>query len=115
MGHDDRINSVKWIFGCDLKKETEIVSCGADHQILVWTLEDDDYNFTILEGHTENVNIVDGYYKEHSKKFAVVTSVGMDNTVRIWVRLVPGGKSAIHLLYRLSYLQFQTLYLYCQY
>lgn len=79
-----RINSVRWLNGVDY--ETELISGSADHTAIVWSLKENEYVPYSLIGHEANVNIVDGLYKGPGKERAVVVTVAMDSTVRIWYR-----------------------------
>ncbi|KAK4875944.1 hypothetical protein RN001_012366 [Aquatica leii] len=82
--HTKRVNSVKWISGC--RYETELVSGSTDGNAIVWTLKDKHYVPCVLQGHEENVNIVDGLYKNVEKGFVVVATASLDSSIKIWTR-----------------------------
>lgn len=71
---------MRWI-----RKSTalELVSGGADGQVIVWSLNNDLYKPAVLEGHTDTVNIVDALY---INDLTIVLSASMDSTVKLWIR-----------------------------
>ncbi|CAG9826810.1 unnamed protein product [Diabrotica balteata] len=84
INHTKRVNSVKWLRGKNNTPEYEIISGSTDGTLCIWTLNGDIYLLKILKGHSSNVNIVDGLYRDD--KSAVVVSVSMDQTAKIWLR-----------------------------
>ncbi|CAH1104108.1 unnamed protein product [Psylliodes chrysocephalus] len=84
--HTKRVNSVKWLTGKDIINEKELISGSTDGDVCVWTLVDDKYESVILKSHTLNVNIVDGLYKGENCSSAVIVSISMDRTAKIWFR-----------------------------
>lgn len=90
--HKARVNSVRWITGCEY--ETELVSGSSDGTAIVWTYSEDKKQYlpNFLKGHNLNVNIVDGIYKNKDTKSVIVVTASVDSTVRIWCRLNKTGK-----------------------
>ncbi|CAG9860297.1 unnamed protein product [Phyllotreta striolata] len=84
--HSKRVNSVRWLRGKDVHSEKELISGSSDGSVCVWTFVNDKYEPTLLEGHSSNVNIVDGLYKEAHFKSTVIVSVSMDRSAKIWYR-----------------------------
>lgn len=92
VGHSKRVNSLRWLSGPGIDKESELVSGSADGTVCVWTLTEIGYKSSVLRGHETNVNIVDGLYKKTSHMQAIVVSVSMDCTANIWTRHFLKGK-----------------------
>ncbi|KAK9889847.1 hypothetical protein WA026_007210 [Henosepilachna vigintioctopunctata] len=86
--HSGLVNSVRWLKGSDIPDEDEIISGSVDGNVIVWTKNVNDYSHEVL-GHTSNITLVDGLYKEENKKDAVVVAAAMDGTVKIWLRKTP--------------------------
>ncbi|XP_030766678.1 probable elongator complex protein 2 [Sitophilus oryzae] len=88
VGHSNRVNSVRWIRGSIPDKSQELISGASDGNIIVWTFKNDKYHSAYLYDKelpkTLSVNIVDGYYKDHST--VVCNAVIDDNSIRIWRR-----------------------------
>ncbi|XP_023017207.1 elongator complex protein 2 [Leptinotarsa decemlineata] len=84
VGHSKRVNSVKWLGGRNVSFETELLSASADSIVCVWSSNGKVYSKVSLVGHSSNVNIVDGLYKENNS--TVVVSISMDCCIKIWWR-----------------------------
>lgn len=79
---------MRWITGSGCNSETELVSGSTDNTAIVWSLdkEKESYVHAVLAGHSSNVNVVDGVYKNAEKGSLVVVTVSVDSTVIIWCR-----------------------------
>lgn len=77
---------MRWISGCD--HETELVAGSSDGTAVVWSFDTVKDNWVpfMLKEHTSNINVVDGLYKDASKKDTVVVTLSMDSTAIIWIR-----------------------------
>ncbi|XP_057671007.1 elongator complex protein 2 isoform X1 [Diorhabda carinulata] len=84
MKHTKRVNSVKWLCGKQISYETELISGSTDSTVCVWKLVENYYEPEVLEGHSSNVNIVDGL--QRIDKSTLIVSISMDHTAKIWYR-----------------------------
>lgn len=77
---------MRWITGCE--NETELVSGSTDCTAIVWSFDTskETYLPVVLAGHSSNVNIVDGVYKNAEKGSVVVVTISVDSTAVIWFR-----------------------------
>lgn len=95
--HTDKVNCVKWISSNGfLDKSTfklnEFVSASKDKSVVLW--QGNGYKYEpvqVLDGHTNNVCVVDAMYyserKQESDSIATyIASASVDSTVRIWSR-----------------------------
>ncbi|XP_051825717.1 elongator complex protein 2 isoform X2 [Antechinus flavipes] len=95
-GHTARVNCVQWIKNQDNSVAIELISGGADNQMILWEIQDNKLTaITYFRGHEGAICAVAAIYLDRISAMELnplIVSAASDSTVRVWSKVKSQAK-----------------------